>query len=92
MTLYARLQSPSGDWTSCGIVSKHGGHAKLTYNLYANAGKLGFELGTEQGLFRIEVPTADIGAKDWHDVVIRYDGETLAMFVDGFPAADRASR
>lgn len=88
-SLYARLQDPTGVWESCGIVSKHGGHQILTYNLYANSGLLGFELGTERGLFRVDVPARNLGAKDWHDVVVRYDGKTLALFVDGVLAADR---
>jgi len=89
LSLYARLQDPSGDWSSCGIVSKHGGHDQLTYNLYASGGKLGFELGTEQGLFRVDVPVQSIGATDWHDVVVRYDGNNLELWVDGLLAAER---
>jgi len=89
MSLYARLQNPAGDWTSCGIVSKHGGHDRLTYNLYGNAGKLGFELGTERGIYRVDVPAPSVGATDWHDVIVRYDGKTLAMSVDGVQVAER---
>lgn len=89
LSLYARLQDPSGDWNSCGIVSKHGGHERLTYNLYGRDGKLGFELGTEEGLFRVETPMRGVDAAEWHDVIVRYDGRTLAMFVNGTPVARR---
>ena len=89
LSLYARLQNPTGEWDSCGIVSKHGGHEHLTYNLYGNGGKLGFELGTDRGVFRVDVPAQAVGATDWHDVVVRYDGKTLTMFVDGVLVADR---
>lgn len=91
LSLYVRLQNPTADWSGCGIVSKHGGHDRLTYNLYANVGTLGFELGTERGLFRVEVPAASIGAADWHDVIVRYDGRTLELLVDGIPVADQAA-
>jgi hypothetical protein len=89
LTLYARLQDPAGVWSPCGIVSKHGGHDRLTYNLYGNNGQLGFELGTDQGLFRVEVPAQSIGAKDWHDVIVRYDGKTLELFADGVVVCSR---
>jgi len=91
LSLYARLQNPTADWGGCGIVSKHGGHDRLTYNLYGNDGTLGFELGTEKGLFRVDVPAVSIGATDWHDVIVRYDGKTLQMFVDGICVADQAA-
>lgn len=88
-SMYARLRNPSGDWTSCGIVSKHGGHENLVYNLYGNAGKLGFELGTARGLFRVDVPAHLIGATDWHDVIVRYDGNKLELYADGIRVASQ---
>ena len=90
MSLYARLRNPTGDWaTTCGIVSMHGGRDRLTYNLYANNGNLGFELGTDQGLFRVQTLARHLGNREWHDVVVRYDGHTLEMFVDGVPVSER---
>ena len=91
LSLYVRLQNPTGDWSGCGIVSKYGGHDRLTYNLYGNAGTLGFELGTEKGLFRVDVPAKSIGPTDWHDVIVRYDGKRLEMLVDGIPVDDQAA-
>ena len=91
LSLYVRLQNPTGDWSGCGIVSKYGGHDRLTYNLYGNAGTLGFELGTEKGLFRVDVPATSIGPTDWHDVIVRYDGKRLEMLVDGIPVDDQAA-
>jgi beta-fructofuranosidase len=91
LSLYVRLQNRTPDWTGCGIVSKHGGHDRLTYNLYGNAGTLGFELGTDEGLFRVDVPAVSIGAADWHDVIVRYDGRMLEMFVDGVLVADQSA-
>ena len=31
----------------------------------------------------MSVPLAMIGAKEWHDIVCRYDGAKLQMLVDG---------
>jgi len=89
LSLYARLRNTSGDWTSCGIVSKHGGKERLTYNLYASQGNLGFELGTNRGWFQAATPAQNLGADDWLDVVVRYDGGQLELFVDGVPMAAR---
>jgi len=48
-----------------------GGHDRRTYNLDGHDGTLEFELGTENGLFRVDVSTASIGATEWHDVIVR---------------------
>ncbi len=87
-TLCARLRDTGGNWMAP-LFSKHGGHEKLVYNLFSHdfgAGKvIGFELGTDatKGVTQVTVPLAMIGAKDWHDIVCRFDGATLQMFVDG---------
>lgn len=84
MTLLVRLRDPSGKWDAP-LLSKHGGHARLTYNLYSSKTELGFELGTDfspQPL-RLSVPLAKIGPVGWHDVAVRYAGPNLEMFVDG---------
>ena len=87
-TLAVRLQDPGGAWNAP-LVSKHGGHDRLVYNLFsADLGEgmvIGFELGTEgtKGMTQVSVPVAAIGSTLWHDVVCRYDGAKLQMFVDG---------
>ncbi len=83
-TLSVRLRSPTGAWNAP-LVSKHGGHDRLIYNLYASDAELSFELGTQgtAGMTPVSAPLARIGASAWHDVVCRYDGKTLQMFVDG---------
>jgi len=88
MTMCMRLRDPSGKWDSP-LFSKHGGHSKLTFNLFsANLGKgmvLGFELGTDfrDRPLQLTAPINMIGPADWHDVVVRYQGPTLELFVDG---------
>ncbi len=83
-TLSVRLRSPSGAWNAP-LVSKHGGHDRLVYNLYASDSAIGFELGTRDtpGMTAVSAPLARIGATDWHEVLCRYDGKALQMFVDG---------
>ena len=87
-SLCARLRDPSGDWMAP-LFSKHGGHDKLVYNLFSHdfgGGKvIGFELGTDgtKGMTQVSVPLAMIGAREWHDIVCRYDGAKLQMFIDG---------
>jgi beta-fructofuranosidase len=88
MSLYTRLRQPGGVWRSCGIVSKYGGHDRLVYNLYSHGDDLGFELGTDQGLLRVTMPLAELALEKWHDVIIRYDGAFLQMWVDGIRTGD----
>jgi sucrose-6-phosphate hydrolase SacC (GH32 family) len=84
LTVSVRLRSPSGTWDRP-LFSKHGGHDRLVYNLYASASAIGFELGTRdtRGMTSVSAPLARIGASAWHDIVCRYDGKVLQMFVDG---------
>ena len=83
MSLYVRLRKPAGDWANCGIVSKFCNPGEMIYNLYYKSGNLGFELGTVKGVSKVVVPVDQIGRTEWHDVVVRYDGAKLEMFVDG---------
>jgi fructan beta-fructosidase len=84
LTVSVRLRSPSGAWGKP-LLSKHGGHDRLVYNLFSFDSAIGFELGTRDtpGMTQLTVPLAQIGPQDWHDVICRYDGSRLQMFVDG---------
>ena len=88
LTLCARLRDPSGKWSGP-LFSKHGGHARLSYNLFATSlhGKMsiGFELGTDfkpQPL-QVSFPIERLDATAWHDVIVRYSGPRLELFIDG---------
>ena len=87
-TLCMRLRDPTGNWMTP-LVSKHGGHDKLVYNLFSHdlgeGAVIGFELGTEgtPGMTQVTVPLKMIGATQWHDIVCRFDGIRLQLFVDG---------
>ncbi|HZJ14934.1 MAG TPA: LamG-like jellyroll fold domain-containing protein [Chthoniobacteraceae bacterium] len=88
LTLCVRLRDPSGQWNAP-LLSKHGGHARLSYNLFATRlGEkmaVGFELGTDfkKQPLQISFPTERFDATAWHDVIVRYSGHRLELFVDG---------
>ena len=87
LTLCLRLCDPTGAWNGP-IFSKYGGHENLVYNVFAadlGGRVLGFELGSAgvQGMRQVRVPLAEIGAAGWHDVIVRYDGRAIELFVDG---------
>ena len=84
LTVGVRLRSPSGGWGKP-LFSKHGGHDRLVYNLFSFDSAIGFELGTRdtRGMTQVLAPLDKIGAQDWHEVICRYDGARLQMFVDG---------
>ncbi|MCY2952885.1 MAG: hypothetical protein NTU53_13055, partial [Planctomycetota bacterium] len=84
LTVSVRLRSPSGSWGKP-LFSKHGGHDRLVYNLFSFDSAIGFELGTRDraGMTQVLAPLDKIGPQDWHQVICRYDGTNLQMFVDG---------
>jgi len=84
LTVGVRLRSPSGAWDKP-LFNKHGGHDRLVYNLYASASEIAFQLGSRDtaGMTSVAAPLARVGAGDWHDVLARYDGKALQLFVDG---------
>ena len=89
MTMLLRLRNNTGSWNRGELFCKHGGHDKLVYNLYSIGDVLGFEYGAEgrRGLAaQVTVTASSLSPKQWHDLIVRYDGRELVMFVDGFRA------
>ncbi|MBM3240537.1 hypothetical protein FJZ31_29995 [Candidatus Poribacteria bacterium] len=88
LSLCIRLRNSSGNWNSP-LFSKHGGSNHLVYNLFStnlNTGvALAFELGTDwnESPLQVSVPVAMIGPTSWHDVVVRFTGPKLELFIDG---------
>ena len=86
LTICLRLRDPSGRWAA-GLLSKKG--ETKNYNLFAwNLGRgmeFGFEFNLlgEQHFRQVRTPLAGLAVADWHDLVVRYDGAKLTLFVDG---------
>ncbi len=85
LTLLLRIK-PSAALPNGELFSKHGGHAKTSFNLYVNSGRIGFQIGTKDVTslaadIRLEPDAIKPGA--WHDIVARYDGSQIALFVNG---------
>ena len=89
LSICLRLCVPTGNW-DFPIVSKHGGHEQLAFNIYGAPGKIGCEIGTtfNQRMMTTAAPFDELlprneAAKTWHDVICRVDGAKLELFVDG---------
>jgi len=89
-----RLRCPAASlWDTRGFFTKGGGHNRLVFNFFSHdfdneEMRLGCEIGLEgkAGLGgQVTAPIAQIGATNWHDVIARYDGHELVLFIDGVP-------
>lgn len=89
MTVLLRVRGGGEAWKSGEVFARHGGHEVTLFNLHVNKGELGFELGVQEkkGLAgRLAAPLESITKGGWHDVIARYDGAKLMLFVDGVAA------
>lgn len=93
-TALIRMRCPAASlWSTRGVFTKGGGHDRLVFNFFSHdfdQGPEGMRLGCEIGVEgkaglagQVTVPVAQIGATNWHDVIVRYDGRELALFIDG---------
>ncbi|MCX5670522.1 MAG: LamG domain-containing protein, partial [Planctomycetota bacterium] len=86
LTICLRLRDPSGKWAA-GLLSKKG-NAK-NYNLFAwdlgHGMEFGFEfnLRGERQFRQLRTPLEGLAPDAWHDLVVRYDGVKVELFVDG---------
>lgn len=86
-TFLVRIKKTGGTWNTT-LFSKHGGHNKLQYNLFAFEGSngsldLGLEAGTESGFAKASASIRSHHAEGWLDLLGRYDGRHLELFVNG---------
>ena len=94
MTVAIRLLDSSGKWNS-GLLAKHADDGRPALNLYGANAESGRELVLEMETdiskrpVRLTTPVAEIGPTGWHDVVARYDGAKVELFVDGRVVAER---
>ncbi|MGO8747011.1 MAG: LamG-like jellyroll fold domain-containing protein [Thermoguttaceae bacterium] len=99
MTLYVRLQDPTGNWAAP-LFSKDAPGDEYANILYGRDGSLHYIWRTEpierraigrlnggkdfaDGVLRLRVPVAMIDPARWHDVIVRFRGPNLELFVDG---------
>jgi hypothetical protein len=88
ITVYLRARAADGNWSQA-LFSKRGGHDRLNFNLFGvdlsgePGADIGFEIRTDQGFYQVSFPVAKIDVTAWHDLVGRYDGQSLAIYCDG---------
>jgi len=88
ITIVVRLRDPSGRWNSP-IFTKGSGAETELFNIFsADLGDgmvLGAEIGSDEvaGMHSVKTGIAAIGPTAWHDVAVRFNGDTLELFVDG---------
>jgi hypothetical protein len=86
-TVYLRVREPGGAWEG-GLFSKRGSHEIVNFNLFAANGRIGGEFhGESAALGSVAFPSEGAVGNGWHDLVLRYDGQTIDIFCDGAPMA-----
>ena len=90
LTLGLRVKCAREVWNDSPLMSKHGGHAGLAFNLFYLNGGLGAEIGTTKnnGLLSHRAQLSDSrdpekDATGWRDVYCRVNSAKSEFFVDG---------
>ena len=97
MTAAIRLRDPSGKWNS-GLLGKHADDGRLVHGFYAADSGAGMEFVLEMNTdsseraVRLTTPVAETGSTGWHDVIARYDGAKVELFVDGRVVAEKPAK
>jgi len=82
-TVYLRARDTSGSWEG-GLFNKRGSHEITNFNLFAADGRIGGEFhGEALALGSVAFPSQGTMGSDWHDLVLRYDGQAIEIFCDG---------
>ncbi|MDR0352394.1 MAG: GH32 C-terminal domain-containing protein [Opitutaceae bacterium] len=90
LTLLLRVKPDAARLPNGELFCKRQGHDKTTFNLYSNTGALGFEFCTENAprlAASIRAPADALAAGAWHDIIARYDGRRVTLFINGLAAA-----
>ncbi|MDQ2842518.1 MAG: GH32 C-terminal domain-containing protein [Acidobacteriota bacterium] len=90
LTFALRLKDPSGEW-STPLFGKSGGQTRESFYLHASdlndstGMALVAEIGSDEvaGMHRVRTSAFPLARDLWHDIVVRFDGKTLELFVDG---------
>ncbi|MBP5622917.1 MAG: hypothetical protein J6X44_12990, partial [Thermoguttaceae bacterium] len=90
LTFGLRVKCAPAVWNDSPLMSKHGGHDKLAFNLFYLGDQLGAEVGTtgnrsliSERAPRSETPEPDSALEGWHDVYCRVNSAKAEFFVDG---------
>jgi len=87
-TVYLRARDPRGAWNSA-LMAKRGNLQTLHFNLFSidlretPGPDIGFEIRTDRGFAMVSFPVSKIDATAWHDLIGRYDGQSIAIYCDG---------
>jgi hypothetical protein len=66
------------------LFNKRGSHEITNFNLFAADGRIGGEFhGDALALGSVAFPAQGTMGAGWHDLVLRYDGQAIDIFVDG---------
>ena len=90
ITFGLRVKFAPDVWRDSPVMSRHGGHNQLAFNIFCLGDRVGAEVGTTKNnsLMQTFAARADMldpeGALTaWHDVYCRVDGVKMELFVDG---------
>ena len=85
-----RLRPAPDAWKNAPIMSRHGGHERLAFNIYCLGDAFGAEIGTTGNngflqtiALRGDMLDPDAATNAWRDVYCRLDGAKMEFFVDG---------
>jgi hypothetical protein len=82
-TVYLRARAADGRWEG-GLFNKRGNHEITNFNLFAADGRIGGEFhGDALALGSVAFPAEGTMRAGWHDLVLRYDGQSIEIFCDG---------
>lgn len=88
VTIFLRARDPRGKWDAA-LFGKGGGRDNISFSLFSAdlpqtpGADIGFKVRTDQGFAMVSFPVSEITPSAWHDLVGRYDGNTLTLFCDG---------
>lgn len=90
ITFGLRVKFSPDAWNDSPVMSRHGGHERLAFNIFCLNDRIGAEVGTTKNnslmntyAARADMLNPDAALNAWHDVYCRVDGVKMELFVDG---------
>ena len=88
-TFAIRVHDPLGKLIGP-LLGKHGTDTRIAYRIYADTVQgggviLGTDLGSDEitGMHRMKTSLQGSELKNWHDIIVRFNGKTSEFFLDG---------